>query len=306
MDDRRLFSSVVGRLVNFIRHLQRPNTIQGSDRNIREHYDLSNNFFATFLDSSMTYSCALFDNADSSLQQAQSNKLQSIIDKAEITAEDHVLEIGCGWGSFAIEAARQTGCRVTGLTISHEQLELAQQKVREAGLDDRITICHCDYRHIRGQYSKIVSIEMLEAVGHAGLGPFFKACENALLPGGRAVIQVITIPDRKYLTYRFSSDWIRKHIFPGGHLPSVGAVAKAMAANSTLNMVSFEHFGDHYAKTLDCWRNTLLAHRQEILAMGYDEPFLRKWEYYFAYCRAGFAAKVIDLAQMVLDKPHHP
>ncbi|MBW2520411.1 MAG: DUF1365 family protein [Deltaproteobacteria bacterium] len=306
MDDRRLFSSVVGRLVNLIRHLQRPNTIRGSDRNIREHYDLSNAFFATFLDPSMTYSCALFDDAGNSLEQAQSNKLQKIIDKAGITAEDHVLEIGCGWGSFAIEAARQTGCRVTGLTISHEQLSLAEQKVREAGLDDRITICLCDYRHIQGQYSKIVSIEMLEAVGHSGLGPFFKACEHALLPGGRAVIQVITMPDRKYLAYRFSSDWIRKHIFPGGHLPSLGALAKAMAANSTLNIASFEHFGDHYAKTLDRWRQTLLARRQEILAMGYDEHFLRKWEYYFAYCRAGFAAKVIDLAQIVLDKPDHP
>lgn len=305
MDDRSITTAAIGRLVNYLRHLQRPNTVKGSARNIRQHYDLSNAFFATFLDPTMTYSCALFTSAEESLEQAQRTKLRTIIKKARITAEDHVLEIGCGWGSFALEAVRQTGCRVTGITVSQEQLELARQRVREAGLEEQIEIRLCDYRHIEGQYSKVVSIEMLEAVGHAGLGPFFAACERALMPGGRAVIQVITIPDRKYSAYRYSSDWIRKHIFPGGHLPSIGAISRAMAGSSTLHLNELEQYGADYAKTLACWRQALLSKAPEILALGYDETSLRKWEYYFAYCQAGFAAEIIDLAQLVLTKPTH-
>ena len=305
MDDRSIMSSLMGRLVNYFRHLQRPNTIRGSARNIKEHYDLSNAFFATFLDQTMTYSCARFINGDETLEQAQRNKLQSIIAKTGIGADDHVLEIGCGWGSFAIEAVQQTGCLVTGITVSREQLEFARQRVLDAGLEERIELKFCDYRHIEGQYSKIVSIEMLEAVGHAGLKPFFAACDKALQPGGRAMIQVITIPDRKYNAYRYSSDWIRKHIFPGGHVPSVGALTKAMASGSTLHLDNLEQHGQDYAETLDRWRQTMLARRQEILELGYDEAFLRKWDYYFAYCQAGFAANIIDLAQMVLSKPEN-
>lgn len=305
MDDRSILSSMIGRLINYLRHLQRPNTIRGSARNIKEHYDLSNEFFATFLDQTMTYSCARFLNGGETLEQAQKNKLRSIIEKGGITAEDHVLEIGCGWGSFAIEAVQQTGCRVTGITVSREQLEFARQRVREAGLEDRIELKFCDYRHIEGLFSKIVSIEMLEAVGHAGLKPFFAACDKALQPGGRAMIQVITIPDRKYNAYRYSSDWIRKHIFPGGHVPSVGAMTKAMAQGSTLHLDNLEQHGLDYAETLDRWRQTLLARRQEILDLGYDDAFLRKWEYYFAYCQAGFTANIIDLAQLVLSKPEN-
>jgi cyclopropane-fatty-acyl-phospholipid synthase len=305
MNDRSILSSLIGRLVNYLRHLQRPNTVRGSARNIKEHYDLSNSFFATFLDETMTYSCAQFLSREEPLEQAQKNKLRSIIEKAGINAEDHVLEIGCGWGSFAIEAVQQTGCRVTGITVSREQLEFARQRVLEVGLEDRIDLKFCDYRHIEGQYSKIVSIEMLEAVGHAGLRPFFAACESALTPGGRAMLQVITIPDRKYTAYRYSSDWIRKHIFPGGHVPSIGAMTKAMAEASTLQMDNLEQRGLDYAETIDRWRRTLLARRQEILDLGYDDAFLRKWEYYFAYCQAGFAANIIDLAQIVLTKPEH-
>jgi cyclopropane-fatty-acyl-phospholipid synthase len=303
MDDRSIVSSLMGRLVNYFRHLRRPNTVRGSARNIREHYDLSNAFFATFLDRTMTYSCARFAGAEESLEQAQKNKLLSIIAKTGISAKDHVLEIGCGWGSFAIEAAQQTGCRVTGITVSREQLEFARQRVLEAGLEDRIDLKFCDYRHIEGQYSKIVSIEMLEAVGHAGLQPFFAACDKALQPGGRATIQVITIPDRKYKAYRYSSDWIRKHIFPGGHVPSVGAITDAMAKASSLHLDNLEQHGHDYAETLVRWRQTLLDRRQDILELGYDEAFLRKWEYYFGYCQAGFSANIIDLAQIALSKP---
>ena len=305
MDDRSILSSAIGRSVNFVRHLQRPNSVRGSERNIREHYDLSNDFFALFLDPTMTYSCALFDKPGQNLEQAQRNKLQAIIDKAEIGPDDHVLEVGCGWGSFAIEAVRRTGCRVTGITISRQQLDLARRRVQESGLQGRIEFRLCDYRHIEGSFDKLVSIEMLEAVGHTGLGPFFKACHRALRPGGRAVIQVITIPDRKYDKYRLSSDWIRKHIFPGGHLPSVGAMSGAIAAETGFNIERLDQHGIHYAETLDRWRLTLLEKKEELFAMGFDDHFLRKWEYYFAYCRAGFAAGIIDLTHLVLDRPGH-
>ncbi|MBE0499898.1 MAG: DUF1365 family protein [Desulfuromonadales bacterium] len=303
MDDRSILTATLGRWVNFLRHLLRANTIKGSSRNIREHYDLSNDFFATFLDPSMTYSAALFKTATDSLGQAQRNKIETIIAKAGISSDDHVLEIGCGWGSFAIEAVRQTGCRLTGITLSPEQLRLAQQRVKEAGLEDRIDLQLCDYRHVAGQYDKIVSIEMLEAVGHASMPAFFASCDKALKPGGKVVIQVITIPDRKYQAYRYSSDWIRKHIFPGGHLPSVEVLAKAMAAGSRLNITSLQQYGLDYAQTLVVWRQTLLAKRQQIIKLGYGEDFLRKWDYYFAYCQAGFATRIIDLAQLVLEKP---
>jgi cyclopropane-fatty-acyl-phospholipid synthase len=302
IDDRSTITTVLGRCLNFLRHMVRTNTIRGSARNIREHYDLSNEFFAIFLDPSMTYSSALFDSADQSLDQAQLNKLRTIIAKAEIKADERILEIGCGWGSFAIEAVRQTGCRVTGITLSQEQLTLARERVREAGLEDRIDLHLCDYRHVTGQYDKIVSIEMLEAVGHAGLKTFFRACDQSLRPGGKAVIQVITIPDRKYKAYRYSSDWIRKHIFPGGHLPSIGAICNAMAVSS-FNLNQLHDYGFDYARTIDLWRQTLLDRKQQVLKLGYDENFLRKWEYYFAYCQAGFASRIINLTQMVLDKP---
>lgn len=302
VDDRSLLTATLGRWQNYLRHQLRANTIKGSSRNIREHYDLSNDFFATFLDPSMTYSSALFRDEDESLEQGQRSKILTIIEKTEIDRNDHVLEIGCGWGSFAIEAVRQTGCKVTGITLSHEQLALARERVREAGLEEQIELKLCDYRQIAGQYDKIVSIEMLEAVGHAGLKPFFQACDRALRPGGRMVVQVITIPDRKYNAYRTSADWIRKHIFPGGHLPSIGAMTKAMASSS-LNLDRIENYGLDYARTIDIWRRTLLEQRQRIFALGYDESFLRKWEYYFAYCQAGFVNRIIDLAQLELDKP---
>ncbi len=303
LDDRQIFTSKIGRGINYLRHLLRANTLKGSSRNIREHYDLSNDFFATFLDKSMTYSSAIFASERDSLAQAQRNKIATIIAKAGITSEDHVLEIGCGWGGFAIEAVRQTGCRLTGITLSHEQLALARERVKAAGLEERIDLQLCDYRKVQGEYSKIVSVEMLEAVGHAGLKPFFTACERLLKPGGKAVIQVITIPDRKYTAYRYSSDWIRKHIFPGGHLPSVGVLAKEMAAGSQLIFGQLEHFGLDYARTLEIWRETLLAKRRATMRLGYDDNFLRKWDYYFSYCMAGFEARIIDLAQLVVEKP---
>lgn len=218
-------------------------------------------------------------------------------------AQDHVLEIGCGWGSFAIEAARNTGCRVTGITISAQQLELARQRVREAGLEDKVTLKLLDYRHLEGSYDKVISIEMLEAVGHGNLGIWFAVCDRVLKPGGAAVVQVITIPHERYHQYRRSSDWIRKHIFPGGHLPSLKAIEDAVERNSTLATTKVQSIGSHYARTLEEWDVNLKKNHQRARDLGFDDFFLRKWEYYFAYCRAGFETGAIDDHQIVLEKP---
>lgn len=307
LNDKLLPTAFIGRNLNFLLHLLRPNTVSGSSKNIREHYDLSNTFFSTFLDESMTYSSGLFLTQEDSLATAQQNKIDRVIELADISKTDHVLEIGCGWGSFAIRAARQIGCRVTGITVSQEQLQLARQRVLEAGLEELVDIQLCDYRHIEGTFDKIVSIEMLEAVGHAGLKPFFVACDRALTPGGKAVIQVITIADHKYNSYRYSSDWIRKHIFPGGHLPSIGVMNAILGKSTTLRIHKLENHPGDYARTLDMWRNTFLAKKQQYLEMGFDETFIRKWDYYFSYCEAGFHSGLIDLTQLVLthrdDRP---
>ena len=295
------------RTVSYLRHLRRANTLPGSRRNIREHYDLSNEFFRLFLDSSMMYSCAWFeggtdgDAADNDpLAAAQRAKIQRLLDKAQIGPDDHVLEVGCGWGAFAIEAVRRTGCQVTGITVSDEQLKLARERVAAAGLSERIRIELCDYRQMRGSYSRVVSIEMLEAVGHEYLGAYFAALDQVLAPGGRGVIQVITIPAERYAAYRRSSDFIRTHIFPGGHLPSLAALRQAAARASQLEIREVESIGTHYPPTLRLWRQRLLANAGAARDLGFDDILLRKWEFYFAYCEAGFAERLVDDLQFVV------
>jgi cyclopropane-fatty-acyl-phospholipid synthase len=302
LKERHHLLSALGRSLAYTRHLLNPNTVKGSWRNIAAHYDLSNDFFALFLDRSMTYSCGIYPCPDTTLRKAQEQKLRTIIKMSGITAEDHVLEIGCGWGSFAIEAARTTGCRVTGITISRQQLELARQRVREGGLEDKVTLKLLDYRHLEGRYDKIISIEMLEAVGHGNLGIWFATCDRVLKPGGTAVVQVITIPHERYRQYRRSSDWIRKYIFPGGHLPSLNVIRDAVERNSTLTTTKVESIGSHYARTLEDWDVNLKKHHERARALGFNDSFLRKWEYYFAYCRAGFETGAIDDHQIVLKK----
>ena len=299
------------RTYNYFKHLSRANTIRGSRSNIGEHYDLSNDFFRLFLDDTMLYSCAWFgpdSNAGSGgadpLSEAQFAKIQRIISKAKIGPDDHVLEIGCGWGAFAIEAVRRTGCRVTGITVSSEQLKLARERVTAAGLDDRISIELCDYRKAQGKFSRIVSIEMLEAVGHENLAAYFSAVDRLLLPGGMAVIQVITIPDARYDWYCRTSDFIRKHIFPGGHLPCLASL-HAAARSSQLEIGEVESIGAHYVPTLQIWHERLHANADAAKKLGFDEVFLRKWEFYFAYCEAGFAERVIDDLQFVVRNPHN-
>ena len=295
--------SFLGRMLNRLLHRSRANTLRGSKHNIASHYDLSNAMFEQFLDSSMTYSCAFFAEEKDSLEQAQQNKIRKIIEKARLSASDHLLEIGCGWGSFAIEAVKQTGCRVTGITLSKNQLELAQARVRDAGLEDRITLLLCDYRKLQGGVDKIVSIEMLEAVGRENLAKFFRTCDKLLRPDGIAVIQTITIIDDKYDSYGNQCDWIQKHIFPGGFLPSHSALAKIIPNESSFAIDAVESMGQHYAQTLREWQKRFEAARENLLALGFDQRFIRTWNYYFSYCEAGFLSGAINTLQFVLSRP---
>lgn len=302
VDDGRFATAVVSRLLETIRHRTRRNTLPGSRKNIPRHYDLSNDFFRLFLDPTMAYSSAVYARPEDDLETAQRNKFARIIGKARITAADHVLEIGCGWGGFAIEAVRQTGCRVTGITVSPAQYALARERVTAAGLSERIDIQLMDYRRITGRYDKIISIEMLEAVGHDYYGRYFQCLDSLLKPDGIVVLQTITISDRHYEQYRRESDWIRKHIFPGGHLPSTTALAAAMTRHSFLMIEHLENIGSHYAMTLADWRRRFVANRGKLPAMGFDKAFERKWLYYLTSCEAGFREGVLGDIQMVLTR----
>ena len=306
VNDRRLWPALAGRTVNFLRHLRRDNTPEGSRRNISAHYDLGNDFYRLFLDPTMCYSSGLFLDPAESLETAQRNKIHAILDRAGIGPDDHVLEIGCGWGGFALEAVRRTGCHLTAVTVSREQQAWVERLVREAGLEAQIEVQLTDYRHVQGRFTRIVSIEMIEAVGHRHLGRYFQALDRLLAPGGRIVLQAITMPDQKYRAYRLGSDWIRKHIFPGGHLPSLGAITAAMAATTRLNLVGLEDIGAHYVPTLTLWREALLARKQEVLDLGFDETFLRRWTYYFSYCEAGFRNRLVRNHHLVLARMGEP
>lgn len=300
--DGSFLMTTFARVRDRVRHLLRDNTLQGSSRNIREHYDLGNDFYKTFLDASMTYSCALYQSPDETLEEAQKNKKRAIIQKLQIGPNDHVLEIGCGWGGFAIEAVRQTGCRVTGITLSPSQKEWAEEQVQKAGLEDRIDIRLADYRHIKGHYDRIVSIEMLEAVGHRWMKHFFQHCDSLLKPGGLMGLQTITIPCEQYENYRRGTDWIRKHIFPGGHLPSLSSIREAISDQTSFAIHEMHEIGHFYAYTLREWRNRFLAQIPTIETFGFGQSFHRKWDYYLATCESGFAARATGTVQIVLAK----
>jgi cyclopropane-fatty-acyl-phospholipid synthase len=288
---------------NKLFHFLRANTLMGSRKNIRSHYDLSNDFFRLFLDPSMTYSCGIYLSEQDSLEVAQMNKLMSMIRKAQIQGTHHLLEIGCGWGSLAVMAAKETGCRVTGVTVSDAQHRFATERVSREGLQDKIAISLTDYRKVQGLYDAIVSVEMLEAVGEEYLGAFFSCCDRLLKPGGRAVIQTITIPDERYEQYRKETDWIQKHIFPGGFIPSVQAIREVVAKNTTLVEENIEEIGPHYATTLREWRNRFNENIHQVSSMGFDREFQRKWVYYLAYCEAGFAEHALGDIEIVFRKP---
>lgn len=292
------------RMAHVVQHFQNRNTKEGSRRNIHAHYDLGNDFYSTFLDTeTMMYSAAVFDSPNDSLPDAQRQKIHRLAGLAAIRPEHHVLEIGCGWGGFAIETAKKTGCRVTGITISEEQFQFARERVEAEGLTDQVSIEMCDYRDMQGTFDRIVSIEMLEAVGHQFYGTFFSTCDHLLKPGGRVVLQVITIPDQRYDAYRHNPDWIQKHIFPGGMLPSLTELSKAMTKDSAFTVEHLDNIGVDYAETLRRWRLAFTEKREELLAMGYDETFQRKWLYYLCYCEAGFQTRFTNCLHLSLARP---
>jgi cyclopropane-fatty-acyl-phospholipid synthase len=290
------------RPVRRLAHALNANTRRGSRRNIQAHYDLGNDFFRLFLDDTLTYSCGLFERPDASLRDASVAKYARIAALLDLRSTDHLVEIGTGWGGFAIHAASRHGCRVTTTTISEEQFRLATRRVAEAGLADRVTVVRQDYRDLRGTYDKLASIEMIEAVGHEHYGTFFRQCAGLLAPHGRAAIQAITIADERYEAARREVDFIKRHIFPGGCIPSRAVLCQAAAATD-LRLVQDDEIGLHYAETLRRWRGNLRSSRDRIAALGFDDRFQRLWEFYFCYCEGGFLEGAIGTAQLLFAKP---
>jgi cyclopropane-fatty-acyl-phospholipid synthase len=293
----------LGNLLNDVRHRLRANTRAGSRRNIRAHYDLSNELFATFLDETMTYSCAVFDDLGQPLADAQRNKYVRLARAVGLRGGDHVLEIGCGWGGFATWAAAHTGCRVTAATISESQYAFTRERVRAAGLAGRVEVVLADYRDLAGTYDRIVSIEMFEAVGFEHWPTFFASCERLLAPSGLVALQAITLPDHRFAAYRRRTDFLQRYIFPGGELGAVGGMAHAMAAAGTLGIHRLDDIGIHYAETLARWRHAFLAAVPQVRALGFDDRFVRMWDYYLASCQALFATRQVGTVQMVLTRP---
>lgn len=286
------------RLLNRMRHVLNANTRRGSRRNITAHYDLGNAFYSRWLDASLMYSSALYETPTETLEIAQQRRLDRIVAMLDLSGGERVLEIGCGWGSLAERLARE-GCHVTAITLSPAQLEAARQRIANAGLSGLVTIELRDYRDIAGQYDRIVSIEMIEAVGRAYWPSYFDTLNRSLRPGGRVVLQVITIDDALFESYQQGTDFIQRYIFPGGSLPSVPVLQRSAEA-AALAVVEQLDFGDSYALTLKEWRRRFLENWAEIAPLGFDEPFRRLWEFYLCYCEAGFRARTIDVNLMVM------
>ena len=284
-------------------HRLRRNTRRGSRRNVEAHYDLGNDLFRLFLDDTMMYSSGVFEHPYASLHDASLAKLERICRKLDLQPDDHVLEIGTGWGGFALYAARNYGCRVTTTTVSQEQYQLARERVQEAGLQDRIDVLCRDYRDLQGRYDKLVSIEMVEAIGHAYLDTYFAQCDRLLKPDGMFLLQAITIADQRYRQAARSVDFIQRYIFPGGFLPSVSVLNDGATRNSELRLFHLEDIGPHYATTLRHWRERFFARLPEVRTLGYDERFIRMWEFYLCYCEGGFLERSIGTVQMLLVKP---
>lgn len=291
--------------VNKLTHFKRENTLQGSRKNIAEHYDLNNDFFASFLDPTMTYSSAYFYRDGLSLQEAQLAKYDRLCRQLHLKPADHVLEIGSGWGGNAIYMAKNYGCKVTSLTISAEQHKMAVERVEAEGLSHKVSIELRDYRTLTGKYDKIVSVEMLEAVGHKYLNAYFKKCHDLLAPKGLLAIQVITSPDSRYDSLRKGVDWIQKHIFPGSLLPSVAAINNAVNSTGDMTLVDLKDIGMDYAKTLKLWYDQFNINLSKVKEMGFDETFIRKWRYYLCYCEAAFAMRNINTMQLVYARPNN-
>lgn len=299
--DRHLSASRLVRLGFQLKHWLNRNSRAGSKRNISAHYDLGNAFYSRWLDPGMTYSSALFENGETDLAAGQTAKYRHIAEMAGIRPGDHVLEIGCGWGGFAEFAAREYGARVTGLTISREQLAYARARIDAAGLADRVELKFQDYRDETGRYDRIVSIEMFEAVGERWWQPYFDILARCLKPGGRAALQVICIQERFFEAYRAKPDFIQHYVFPGGMLPTSTALRQLSGA-AGLVLTGEREFGQDYAATVRAWRQAFLAAWPEIAPLGFDERFKRLWAYYLHYCEAGFAAGNIDVRQVAFER----
>lgn len=289
--------------INRAFHRKRHNSRAMSKENIREHYDLSNDFFKLWLDSSMTYSSAYFEKADESLETAQIRKYDKLCRRLHLAPADSVLEIGSGWGGFSMHAARNFGCKVTTVTISQQQYDEASRRICEAGLSDKIQLLLCDYRDLRGQFDKIASIEMLEAVGDRYVDGYFAKIDSLLRPHGLVGLQAILCPDRQFPILRDGVDFIQKHIFPGSLLMCNARIGEALAACGDLNLFEYEDMAPHYALTLRRWRETFEARLPEVRALGFDDEFIRKWRYYLCYCEAAFGTRHITVAQMVYSRP---
>lgn len=299
------FALNILKLWNKISHSARSNTHAGSRKNIAEHYDLSNDFFALFLDQTMTYSSAYFRYVGMDLEEAQREKYDRLCQKLNLQSSDHVLEIGSGWGGNALYMAKNYGCKVTSLTLSVEQQKFAMERIANAGLSERVQILLTDYRDIEGTFDKIVSIEMLEAVGHAYLDSYFSKCNAMLKKDGILAMQVITCPDSRYGGLKQGVDWIQKYIFPGSLLPSVAAINQAVNKTGDMSLVDLKEFGLHYACTLRAWLDKFNERLAEVKALGYDEAFIRKWRYYLCYCEAAFAMRNISVMQLVYSRPNN-
>ncbi|WP_455921850.1 class I SAM-dependent methyltransferase [Pseudomonas putida] len=294
-------------------HLSRPlvrslhwlnrNTRKGSQKNIAAHYDLGNDLFEQFLDPTMMYSAAQFTQVDDTLEQAQLNKLERICQKLALKPGDHLLEIGTGWGSMALYAASHYGCKVTTTTLSRQQYDYTRQRIESQGLQDRVTLLLSDYRDLTGSYDKLVSIEMIEAVGHRFLATYFQKCAALLKPDGVMLLQAITIREQRYEQARRNVDFIQRYIFPGGALPSVQKMLQIVGRDTDMNLLHMEDFGLHYARTLRLWHDNFHRAHNRLRELGYDDYFLRLWEFYLCYCEGGFLERTIGTAQLLLAKP---
>ncbi|MEQ8403012.1 MAG: cyclopropane-fatty-acyl-phospholipid synthase family protein [Roseitalea porphyridii] len=301
LSERLATAGATVKFVSRIRHWFNRNTKTRAQKNIAAHYDLGNDFYALWLDPSMTYSSALYETGANSLESAQAAKYRALAEAAGITRDDHVLEIGCGWGGFAEFAAREIGCRVTGLTISREQFDFARERIRLAGLNDKVTIKFQDYRDETERYDKVVSIEMFEAVGEEYWETYFAKVRDVLKPGGKAGLQIITIDEKAFPIYRKQPDFIQRYVFPGGMLPPPSALHD-LGTRHALQLIGERIFPQDYARTLSEWRDRFWQAWPQINAMGFDERFKRLWEFYLYYCEAGFRAEFIDVRQLTFAR----
>ncbi|WP_394229007.1 class I SAM-dependent methyltransferase [Shewanella colwelliana] len=293
----------VTRIKNLFLRRKNANSEQGSKRNILAHYDIGNNLYERFLDDSMLYSCAIYSDDATSLTDAQQLKMQQICQRLELNSSDSVIEIGTGWGGLAIYMAQHYGCQVTTTTISDAQYSFAQKRIEALGLSNKVTLLKQDYRKLSGEYDKLVSIEMIEAVGHEYLPTFFDTCANLLKPQGKMLIQAITIADSRYEKYRKGVDFIQKYIFPGGALPSVAVMSNIIAERTDMVIHEVQDIGLHYARTLNDWRVAFEARWDELASLGYSEEFKRLWLFYFCYCEGAFRERVISTHHLVARKP---